>query len=267
MIKFLFLFISLSAVTHSKTTTLFNKEGFEAILIVGQQEDGTKDAIARMDKIADFFKKKKVKVHQFYDGDANWNEIVQVSKNCSFLVYSGHGSNLGVDGNAGGLCLNDQISSKELMEQLRLKENALVLFQSVCKGAGSSAGDTKDIGIEEAKNRVTHYAYPFFEVGASAYYANNYLDGVLDFLTDFFDGNTLGSIYNKSIGSRHKIELEEPFEKDPRKTISIMSTPGGGVATVTTYTNGVKSVKKIIEPKSYDMAYVGASDFSIKHMK
>ncbi len=53
--------------------------------------------------------------------------------------------------------------------------------------AGSSAGDNGDIGGKKALKRVSDYSKPFLKIGASAYYANNFGEGCLSFLNDFFE--------------------------------------------------------------------------------
>lgn len=239
----------------------------KAVLIVGHEEDDTHEAIADMNEIADLFTQYKVTVYKFYDEKAIWSEITKVTPECNFLVYSGHGSVMGIDGKAGGICINPEtVSTAQLIADLRLKENALVLFKSVCGGAGSSAGDQGDIGIDEARDRVMNYAYPFFEVGAAAYYANNYGSGVYNFLKNFLDGKSLYEGYVSSTSPWSEIEFEETFPKDTSKSFSIASRPGGGTATLITYTNGVKKEEKVISPKQYNVAYVGKKSFSIKNM-
>lgn len=239
----------------------------KAILIVGQQEDGTTKAISEMNEIAELFVENDVIVYKFYDKNANWNEITKVSRECSFLVYSGHGSNMGKDGNVGGICINTMVSTSDLLANLKLKQNSLVIFKSVCNGAGSSAGDDGDIGIAEAKKRVANYAYPFLEIGASGYYANNFGDGVNGFLKEFLSGTTLKQAYLNSTKIWTDVEFEAPFPGYPQKAYSIASSAGGGTSTRTTYTNGVKQVEQVKSPKNYDIAYVGDSAFSIKGMK
>ncbi len=234
----------------------------EALLIVGPQEDGTSEAMKRMDDIAKLLNEHSIVSHSFYDKQAQWSDIKKIAPKCSFLIYAGHGATLGENGNAGGFCIQSYITTETVQSELRLKENAMVLFISVCGGAGSSAGDNGDIGIAEAKNRVLHYAYPFFEIGASAYYANNYVAGCYDFLEDFLSGIPLKKAYETSTEIWTSIEFEEPFEKDRTKLFSIASRPGGGYSTRTTYTNGVKTVAKIKASKSYSIAYVGAPDFN-----
>jgi hypothetical protein len=235
----------------------------KAILIVGHQEDGTQNAMEEMDKVAKLFEQQSISVFRFYDKAANWKDIVHAARDCQFLVYSGHGSVMGENGNAGGLCIKTMVSSAQLTNELKLKDNALVLFQSVCYGAGSSASDLKDIGIVEAKKRVTHYATPFFEVGAAAYVANNYSDGILNFLEDFLDGMDLKTAYESQAESWSEIIFNHPFPGYSDKMYSIAADEGGGIGILTTYTNGKKTQKEIVSPRSYDVAYVGPPEFTI----
>ena len=90
------------------------------------------------------------------------------------------------DGKYGGLDLNKAISSEDIVNDLKLRSNAIIIFKSVCGGAGSSASDDGDIGIKKAIERVSDYSRPFLNIGASAYYANNFGEGCLSFLNDFF---------------------------------------------------------------------------------
>ena len=247
---------------------LFSQAGYAqkkyALLLVGHQEDGTSAAIQQMDKIADLFLSNNVGVYKFYDDNANWEDIKRVAGECSFLVYSGHGSTMGIQGQIGGLIISPSVSTETILRELRLKSNSLVLFQSVCFGAGSTAGDDVDIQQGEAKKRVTEYAYPFFEIGAAAYYANNYQNGVFDFLSDFLLGVSVKDAFVNSASTWTNIEFDAPFSFDPQKNISIASSPGGGYLTRTTYTNGVKRVERVVAPKSYSIAYVGNPQFSIR---
>ncbi len=257
----MFQFVVIPAIGQNKTSSKLT-----AILIVGPLQDGTAKAIENMNKIADVFVKNGVAVYKFYDIKADWDKITEVSKDCSFFVYAGHGSLLGKNGNVGGLCLNTMVSTADLLAKLRLKNNALVIFKSVCYGAGSSASDSNDIGIGEAKKRVMAYAYPFFEIGAAAYYANNYENGVCSFLNDFFAGITLQQAYLNSTKIWTHVEFDAKCPKDHSKSYSIASSKGGGTSTKTTYTNGIKKVVKQKSCKKYDIAYAGEQDFSIKNI-
>jgi hypothetical protein len=239
----------------------------KAILIVGHQEDETQDAIKDMDKVANLFEEHSISVFRFYDEKANWKEIVKASKDCQFFVYCGHGSEMGENGNAGGICINTMVSSAQLISELKLKENALVLFQSVCKGAGSSAEDLEDIGIVKAKTRVSHYATPFFKVGAVAYVANNYSDGIFGFLVDFLDGTALKLAYENQTEPWSEVLFNQPFPSYPDKMFSIAASEGEGTSILTTYINGKKTQKEIVSHKKYDVAFVGPSEFTIHDIR
>ena len=239
----------------------------KAIIIVGHLEDRTQDAMKDMDKVAKLFEQHSISVFRFYDEKANWKEIVHAAKDCHFFVYRGHGSNMGENGNPGGLCINTMVSSEELTNELKLKDNAIVLFQSVCYGAGTTAGDLNDIGIVTAKKRVTHYATPFLKVGAEAYLAINYSDGVLHFLEDFLDGTALKLAYENQTEPWSKVKFNQPFPGYPDKMFSIAASEGGGTSILTTYNNGKKTQKEIVSPKKYNVAYVGSPAFTIHDIR
>ncbi len=235
----------------------------KALLIVGHVEDRTPFFVSDMDKIAAIFRENHIAVHKFYDKEADWDKIVQVAPECSFLVYAGHGMEMGKNGKTGGLCIKTNVSTEKLLAGLRLQKNALVIFKSVCRGAGSSAGDLGDIGMPEAQDRVTNYAYPFLDLGASGYFASNMDGGAEQFLRDFLSGTTFRDGYLKSTGMWNKVELDEPFKGYQDHFISIATSPGGEEGTLTTYKNGVKKVEKFVSPKTYNIAAVGKPDFDI----
>lgn len=238
----------------------------KAILVVGYQEDGTKEAMKSIDELADFFTKKGIKVEKFYDSKADWEKIKTAAKGANFFVYRGHGTSLGDNGDPGGLCIAQRISSKTIEQDLKLAPNALIIFKSVCYGAGSSAGDDGDIGIIEATKRVTSYAKPFFKTGAAAYYANNQEAGCLHFLNDFFDGETISKCFENSSTTWNQVEINKKWSIDATKNIGIASSDWGGTATRTTYTNGVKKVEEIPNSKNYSIAYVANPEYTIKDL-
>lgn len=240
----------------------------EAVLVVGNTEESTKSAMSQMDTLANIFIKNGVKVTKFYDKNTDWEAIKAASKTASFFVYAGHGSTLGLNGASGGFCLKEFIYTKQILEEFHLKKNALVLFKSVCRGAGSSASDLKDIGVNEAAQRVTDYAQPFFSVGASCYYADNYEGGVDLFVSEFLKGNCIADCYKSTIGYGFvNPEYCKPFSLDTKKQIYVSSSKGQGIVTVTRYENGKKRVSKIPAFKEYDIALVGNPNFSIKDLK
>lgn len=236
----------------------------KAILIVGHQEDLTASAIDEMNKIAEYLKSNQVEVYSFYDTKANWDSIKTKARQCNILIYSGHGTTLGPDSKPGGLCLTDIISTATIQNEFEMKPNSLVIFQSVCLGAGTSASDDKDIGIKEAQTRVESYASSFEKSGCVAYYANNYSNGAVNFLKEFFAVKSLYDSFEVTATRYTTIELNALSITNPSKHIGIATSPGGGISTVTTYENGVKSVKTVKSNKGYDVAFYGKKDYSLK---
>jgi hypothetical protein len=237
-----------------------------AVIIVGDLQDGTVSAIKEMEEIHSFFKSKNMIVNTFYHPKTSWKDIVSASKDASFFVYSGHGMSW-TDGKYGGLDLNEAISSKAIVNDLKLKSNAIVIFKSVCGGAGSSASDDGDIGIKKAIERVSDYSKPFLSIGASAYYANNFGEGCLSFLNDFFEGKTIKECFDNSIGWSAKLEVDQNYRYDRSKSIGLASSDWGGTVTKTSYINGVKSVREVPATKDYDIAYVANPRYSISTLK
>ena len=233
-----------------------------AIIIVGDLQDGTVLAIKEMEEIHSFFKSKNVIVKTFYHPKTSWKDIISASKDASFFVYRGHGMSW-PDGKYGGLDLDEAISSEDIKNDLKLKSNAIVIFKSVCGGAGSSASDDGDIGIKKALERVSDYSRPFLNIGASAYYADNFGNGCLSFLNDFFEGKTIKEYFDNSI-----FDSEQVYRYDKRKTIGIISNDWGGTVIRTSYINGVKTtVEEIPATKDYDIAYVANPRYSISTLK
>ena len=252
--------LSIPIISYSQTDQL------RAVIIVGDQQDGTINAIEDMENIHTFFKSKNVIVKTFYHPKTSWKDIVKESKDASFFVYSGHGMSW-PDGKYGGLDLNEAISSEDIKNDLKLKSNAIVVFKSVCGGAGSSASDDGDIGIKKAIERVSDYSRPFLNIGASAYYANNFGEGCLSFLNDFFEGKTMKECFDNSIGWSAKLEVDQNYRYDRSKSIGVASCDWGGTVTKTSYINGVKSVREVPATKDYDIAYVANLRFSISTLK
>lgn len=256
--------LAISLVKFNSSTKVDLDSQLEAVLIVGNIEENTTASIKKMNQVALIFEKYGIKVTKFYNRNTSWEVIKTAAKTASFFVYSGHGSTMGVNGNTGGLCLNKMISTEQILKELQLKKNAIVLFKSVCGGAGSSASDSKDIGIHEATSRVTDYAQPFFTIGAACYYADNYDDGIDLFLKEFLSGKSVGECYEittKEFIVFHEIAM--PFILDSKKQIAISSDKQEGTTTQYIFENGKTTYKKIPSFKNYDIAFVGNPNFSI----
>lgn len=237
----------------------------KAVLVVGTGLGTAEHQIKEMNNIAGFLIEKGIKTKKFYNEESDWEQIKEASKGAHFFIYMGHGTLLGKDGKVGGLVLKNMISSKQIATELQLSKNALVLFQSVCNGAGSSAGDRKELTVDQALTRVTDYAHPFVRLGASCYYANNYYSSNLKFLEGFFSGQSIKSCYIKStqILSSIKIELEKTYPYNHKMKISISSRPSGNSSTVVITRNGVEHTETVPPMQSFNIAYVAIPDFTI----
>jgi hypothetical protein len=213
-----------------------------------------------MENIATLLESKNYKVHRFYDPNNEWEAIKKAALNASIFIYRGHGTHLGIDGGFGGIVVDQFVSGKEISTNLTFNLSPLVIFVSACGGAGSSAGDEQDIGVEEAKTRVLGSALPFLLAGAQGYYANNYEDGAYEFLEQWTDQITLEACYMNSIYEWCTVRTNESVEDEriPNSfNIAISSSPDNSVHTLSTTTNGKTTTKKINRKFAYSIAYLG----------
>ena len=237
----------------------------KAVLVVGPIEDGTGEAIDRVKEIASYLRSSGINVTEFYDPDTKWTAISQAAKGAHIFLYSGHGLYRGDKGKPGGFCLSrgENIPSSSIIKDLKLHKNALILFHTVCMGAGSSAEDNRDIGIQMAIQRVSDYVHPFIELGAAGYYANNGYNTIVPFLKEFFNKKNIKQIFESSVPKSNHIETTRKYSYNPKFEISIASSNPKGTTMLTTYTNGVKKVVQIPSVKLYDMAFVGIPSFCV----
>jgi len=236
----------------------------KVIIVVGPVEESTKHFIDEKKELATFLRSYGVQVKEFYHPKANWADVKEGSKDAHIFIYSGHGSTQGENSCSGGLCLSDGITSaSDMSKGLQLNKNALILFNHVCRGAGSSASDDGDIGKIEAAKRVTDYSYPFIQKGAGCYYANNTNGALQPFLERFFNKMPVSAIW-KEVSKSKTIVIDEKYKHDKRFHISLgADDDSGAIITRTTTTNGVKKVEKIKGSISYDAAYVSMPEFNV----
>ena len=202
-ITFILFCISISLFGNAQSTT--TKTQKEAVLIVG--DDAPTEYKSRMEELAVILEAKKYKVYRFYSPNNKWEDIKKAALNASFFIYNGHGTTLGMNGGYGGLVIQEFISAQRIKDELKFNRNPVVIYQSACGAAGSSAWDKLEIGVQEASKRVAETAKPFLAIGASAYYADNFYGGVNGFLELFLSGKTLGEIYKETAESYCTIEV------------------------------------------------------------
>ena len=229
--------ISLSQNTPSKK--------LEALCIVGSRVSQSYED--RTEEIAEFLESQNVKVHRFYDGNNNWEKIKKAAENCTFFIYSGHGTVLGLDGGFGGLVVEDFISAQQIIDELKFKKDAIVIYQSACGGAGSSADDEGDLDLETAEERVVETATPFLLAGAKAYHANNYFGGALDFLKNLLGGKTVNESYIITAETWNTIEKNERLKSNRLPSI---------------YYVGISTDNS----QEYNAAYVGIPTFKLSEL-
>ena len=259
MKKILFMLLFFPVICFSLNSQL------KAIIIlgVGDNISDKQEDIEYMEKIRLFLNEKNVLVKTFYDDEVKWEDIVEEAKDANILIYQGHG--IEWEKGYGGFDLKKNVSSEDIVRDLKLKSNAVILFQSVCGGAGSSSGDDIDIGLEEAEKRILSYSAPFFKIGAKAYFAINTTGGVMDFLIAFFRSESIQKIFNNSLGIFYDKEIETRYDKD--KYIGIASSNWGGTTTRTTWHNGKKIIEEVPSIKNYSIAYIANPDYNIDYTK
>jgi hypothetical protein len=228
----------------------------KAVFVIGELE--TEDIPNRILELAEYVKSKGVNV-TVYTSPTAWKTIVEGSKNAHIFLYAGHG-------NGDGFYLSQgQISSEEIKRDLKLHKNAIVLFNHVCYGAGSSAGDNSQISDEEATKRVEEYSKTFIGLGAGGYYANNINNCMYAFFDSFFSKNPIKHIVmNHRLIDYNVVVTDAPYKYN--SAFEILVTRNDyceGYSTVTTYRNGVKSVSKRKSFPRHSQAFVGNSQLTI----
>ena len=202
---------------------------FKAILVSADVDGAsgamTQDFINGMKELATSLKEAGVNVTEFYCPNDNWDKIKEACAGSHFFVYSGHGV---YDGSlppkwVGGLCLtNNFITSADMQSNLKLADNAVVVFNHACFTAGSSSCDNgADIGITEAHRRVAMYAHPFMDMGFGCYYSNNFYGGAKSFFDGFLSGNTVNDIYVNTTTPFSKVLEYKDYEFNKSDKIGI----------------------------------------------
>ncbi len=220
----------------------------KAVFVVGPVEESTSEFIRELKIAAAMLKAQGLQVVEIYSPTANWNTVKQKTKDANILIYAGHGSTAGYDGKSGGLCLDDNIiSAAQIANELKIKKNALILMNHVCRAAGSSAEDTYDIGLNVAKNRVNDYFKPFLNLGSAAYFANNYNDCLTSFFTSLLERKNIVDIFKSETADWNRIELIQPLKDNLNYHIGLSSTDSWSF-------------------RSYEIAFVGIPSFTIKDL-
>ena len=239
-------------------------KNMKAILIVGI--DLGSSALSFLDEMkttAIYLKKLGVDVREFYIDKSIWSDIVKASEGANILIYAGHGGNpnRANDGKS-NFFVSDYTSMKGIVSELKLKKNALVIFNHACHSAGSSAGDTETLTEMQAIERVENYAEPFMKIGAAAYYANSYFYSIPRFLNKLFLGHTLGQAYSEeAIDTIAKIK---PNTYNEKYQTGITSREVNGTTFYYIEKRGKNSAPIHTNvTKDYSNAFVGKPNFTV----
>jgi hypothetical protein len=249
----------------ASTVALFEAHGQTKRALIVNGDDGDLEP-NQVSRILELLENEGYQVAYLTGPEAIWQNVKTQAQGVNIFIYSGHGSNQGYH-DTGGICLNERggiVSSYTLESEIQLARGALVVFKSVCGGAGSSASDRHDIGLYYARQRVSSYAQPFFKMGASAYYADNYSGGIENFLRVMLEGQTLQNAYQQIATKWNQIEPEVPMPGHPAMLVGVSSNYTPGKHTVITTTNGVTKETVVTNYRSYDVAYAGNPNFKLR---
>jgi hypothetical protein len=173
----------------------------KAVLLVGpidgDEGSWTNDEKDNMDLAAAELEAHGVTVFKFYTPNNDWSQIKAAAEGAHFLFYRGHGVYWGAMPYppVGGFALKNKfVSPDEIRTDLHLAPNAIVMLDA-CFAAGSANGDTIGIDSAEAIRRVAQYSDPFFDIGASGYYADWFGNAFQMFAHYLCQGKTLGQAY------------------------------------------------------------------------
>lgn len=241
--------------THQQYTKL------NAVLVIGSSTTIDTSVI----NLGKYLKSLGVNVYEFYHPNAMWDSIVSIDKPIHIFVYSGHGTLRGQNNTPGGLVISEPkyISSSAIRNDLPLAKNALILFQSVCLSAGSSADDDSNITLNNAIFRVENYAKPFIEKEVGAYYAVNFSNALKPFLEDFFKGVPAIEIFRKAFAIWCDTQTTKQYSFNKSYQVSITSSMQKNPTTRTSNINGEIETKKVGPFLGYQKAFVGKPDFSV----
>jgi len=247
LICFSFLITSSSIFGQTKNA---QQDKPEAVCIVGSAVGEAYET--RTEEIALLLESRNFKVHRFYNPNNDWESIKKAAVNCTFFVYSGHGTTAGLDGGFGGMVIENFVPAWQIKDELVFKKQPVVVYLNACGSAGSSADDVGDIGAVEAQKRIVGTATPFLLVGAKGFYANNYFGGSEMFIKNMLDGMNINDAFLKTSYSFLKMIKNQPIQD---KRLSSIYT----IAFTTDKTYDKTKKKK----RGYDIAYVGIPTFKL----
>jgi hypothetical protein len=175
---------------RSQPSAIATASGSKAVLIVGPVGSSTQTYIDDAEKAAQVLEANGFQVERLYHPNATWDEVKAKMPGAQIVVYEGHGSlsygfALTSDPDNANTC--HVVSQQAITESITLAPRAVVILSHACYSAGQSSSDPTPVDSSEARERVQNYARTFLDIGAVAYFANNYYDAAEDYLDVMFD--------------------------------------------------------------------------------
>jgi len=232
----------------------------KALIVVG--DESVKHFVPSAERLADFLRSLGISVKELYPPYSTKENVIKGSKNVNIFVYKGHGNDWGV------ICLDDgQMSNDAIAENIKLAPNALVMYNHVCTGAGSSAGDRQSITYTTARDRVFLNARPYLNAGAGMYYANNYFGSDIVFFRKLLLGQkNMYDLYRETT-SRLNQTIEKICSYDKGIVAGLSSYYSGQKRKITTTScNGQCRTEMLPPAKSYDIAFVAPSNYTFRDL-
>ena len=154
----------------------------------------------------------------------------------------------------------------ELEEKIQLAPNAVVMYNHVCTGAGSSAGDRQSISYTTARDRVFLNARPYMNNGAGMYFANNFCGSdIALFRKLLIEQKNVYDLYRKTT-ERYYQTIEKICRYDKGIVVGVSSHYSGEKRKITTTINRRSTTETLPPAKSYSIAFVAPSDYTYRDL-
>lgn len=209
-----------------------NAQSKIALIVLGEGHLASQKQ--QLEDISLYFQSKQIRVIKMFYPNTEWSKIVSVAKDCDLFVYAGHGcSNCGLDGEYGGLVLNEFITANRMQQELRFLNQPLVIILNSCGAAGTASDDDKTTTKQILTKRILDTATPYFTCGAKGYFASNWYNEYQVFLDNYLINPSLktsfdlcadwethsinyritnkGSLSNKLFGVKYSIRDGRPY--------------------------------------------------------
>lgn len=140
--------------------------------------------------------------------DATWPKMVEKAQGAKIIVYSGKGiisdtfDSWEIYFNSMTSWDPEPIRDQRFVNEIHLAPGAMIYFKGVNGGAGNANDAEGDFGLATAHARVTCYSSPFFNLGASVYFASDWSRDMEDVFKKLLNGISIEEVYLQNIHYR-----------------------------------------------------------------